>query len=385
MPKSFSIQLHDVRLSLIWTTTFSDLLCNPPSPDAPMAFLGRRSMYAEKFEQILAAPKKSRGWAAPWPPSGRIHFWTYYLKLRCPHTLSGNTAWNALVPLRTELPIKVRADDMPGRFMLEGFAYPFGIGLIISVYCQDTYKLPEMTQILIDFVNQRNKLKVTWPQEGRSISLPIRQLANEHILMHLREVVLGQKKIVDMLESRLFTVLTVVKATGTEHLQYEPVVSGGDIHRALHALASWSTAWKSETLPALDTVIVPPDRLKQRSEGSALYTQKRGRALWFPGLFAPSTGKIRTLACYHRNSTLAALQTEMLAGMVIQVSEQLDLLSHSEPYHDCVRHATQKLRQLYVGSPSTYRSYSLRLQIEQNGWCPAINRLCDYFNMVPLS
>jgi hypothetical protein len=119
--------------------------------------------------------------------------------------------------------------------------------------------------------------------------------------------------------------------------------------------------------------------------GDVLYRRPRGRAIWFPGQFTLPGGVLHTLSNYHRNLVFASLQIESLGGLVMHAARELDRTSSSEPYSDCVRHAAVLLGGLYSGAKWTYRTASAPAQIVDNGWIADINKVRDYFCLLPLS
>jgi hypothetical protein len=381
------IRIHDVRLSFIWVKTFLDLLKAPQLPALPLSFLGRRSTYAHEFERALAGQPVPGDLTPPWPKTGKHFFWTYYLKRRSPHHLSGNKAWSALVPLRGPVPATVALPDEGWRLTAESFVYPCGIGLVISATYRGDAALFELVKAASALAKKRRQLHVEWHTPGSPQVPPKLNLGKfaDAALDRLRRAAWrpqSERNRRDTAEP--FTVATVVHGSGVD--PEEAVAQDEDVHRALEALTSWKDIDQGVVLPDLSN---PDVNLPKSctSKGGVLYARTRGRAVWFPGLFrlAPDT-KLHSLGCYHRNLVLVSLQVESLAGLMLRVTEHLEDLTLSEPLADCARHAAIILGQLYKGAPSTYRSYSPRAQIEQNkAWLEAINAVRDYFNLAPLA
>jgi hypothetical protein len=376
------VHIYDMRLSFIWTETFLHLLSDPMLPGAPMAFLGRRSSYAQRFEQVLHSRPAPGNLEPPWPKTGKHFFWTYYLKGRPPTYVSGNKAWNALVPFRVAVPTTIKAPDEPWRFVLEAFLYPHGLGLVVTATYHDTITLQEMVEKARQ-IQREDGLNVKWDDGDHSESLNLGAFADKGRAV-LRKAALGPGIVSDVFPSpKPFTVFTVVRGAGVDPATKTP--NGGDVHRALEAITTWSPDWQTAQLPDLADLSVNLHIREESAAGSVLYGRERGRAVWFPGLFTLEPGTSQhSLACYHRNLVLVSLQVESMAGLVVQTAEQIEKTSLSEPHSDCARHAAAVLGQLYRGTPSTYRSWSPRTQIEQNNYMADLNKVRDLFGMIPL-
>src|SRR5262245_38912270 len=115
-----------MRLSLIWTHTYLDLLRDGVPETAPMRFLGRASTFASRFAALPAPGIKSAQLSVPWPrPSGH-YFWTYYLEGKRPGDLTGEQAWKQGVPFRGPALATLSAATTNERVLVEAFYYPHG-------------------------------------------------------------------------------------------------------------------------------------------------------------------------------------------------------------------------------------------------------------------
>lgn len=70
------IEIHDIRLSLIWVETFPDLLAESAPTEAPLAFLGHDSTYEPQFERLLQDDRTriEPNLALPWTNLSHQHF-----------------------------------------------------------------------------------------------------------------------------------------------------------------------------------------------------------------------------------------------------------------------------------------------------------------------
>lgn len=375
------IQIHDLRLSFIWTETCLDLIRDVESPGtgiAPLAFLGRRPSYARRFEEALEGGNVPLDLEAPWPrPSGQ-YFWTYYLEGCTPGRVSGVRAWKALVPFRGEVPATVEAPWLqPGRLTLEGYFYPHGLALVVTASCRSALTPGEAVEKAFE-IRRTKRYSVEWPSREGSDVLALDALASRALFELRRRSFLFAG--VDDRSVTPFSVTTVVQGEGVDP-GAQPQ-RGGKVQRMLEAVTTWWPTWRYDELPELENATL---KIRRAPPSHVLYGHKRGRAVWFPALFTQKGGDLHSLSCYHRNLVLASLQVESLSGLVAVTAKQIDegawlAASHQE----CARRAAGILGRMY-GGVATYKSWSPRVQIEQNDLVPVVNRVRDYLDMSPLS
>jgi hypothetical protein len=373
------IQIHDLRLSFIWTETFLDLIRAPDSGAAPFAFLARRSWYSQRFEQALGGGDVPGDLEQPWPrPSGQ-YFWTYYLEGSTPGHITGVRAWKALVPFRGGFPATVSAPWLgPGRLMLEGYFYPHGVALVLTSACLSSLTLEEAVGKAFE-VRRTGRFEVDWRGRAGSEPLSLDALAGKG-LTALRTRAFGEGAAPGDRSVTPFTVATVVRGSGVD--PGAPLEEGGAVHRALEALTTWRPTWQYDVLPELSAVSLA---IRTAPPSHVLYGCGRGRAVWFPALFAREGGDLRSLSCYHRNLVMASLQVESLGGLVSATARQIRGGTALSPAHrECARRAAGILGRLH-GGVETYKSSSPPAHIEQNDLIPPLNRVRDYFNMPPVS
>jgi len=115
-----------------WKARYGEL-CKSYSDD-PKTLVRKRAELEQEFQgqlnhlDLLAPP-----W--PWLKRGDYHhFWRYYFENVEPNGISGAQAWEFLVPLRVNVPVKVGspwpADGPKCRVMVEGFFYPNGVAVV---------------------------------------------------------------------------------------------------------------------------------------------------------------------------------------------------------------------------------------------------------------
>lgn len=357
------VAIRDLRVSFIWVETSFDLLRDAQPSGAPMPFLGRSHLYAAQFAAMPA------GLGAPWPKPSKHNFWRNYLQCD-PFKMEPSQAWRFLVPFR-KVPLPVGGAVASQRVAAEGFFYPHGIGLVVTV--TDTAERKLFDAVAASFLFRTDSsVVIADPKGGRAVTLD--QCADECFDV-LRAAAFGAAAVGGVRSLNPFTVATVVRGEGAG-----PLVAGGPVHRALEAWTGWHTSWQTDTLTDPAKAVVAT-----RGGGSrALYASRRGRAVWFPERF---TVPGRALSCYHRNLALTSLQVESLGAAVtrtLAVSGGADLTSLSVHHHESVGHASDMLARFYGGPETMYRGWSAPRQITDGDLVTPINKLRDLMSKPPL-
>jgi hypothetical protein len=368
------LEIHNMRFSFIWTDTVLDLLAAPLPPNAPLAFLGRRSTYAEQFEAVQGGAQ-AKDIQLPWLEAGRQFFWLYYLERRTLTDLGGDQAWKALVPLRGKVPITVHTAWTPSPLVLEAFYYPYGLVFILTVRCREHLTLEQAVEKAFELRRGR-EFHTTWGDTGASEDFSLDGLGDK-VLTVLRKGAFGPHASASAQSVKPFSVVTIVKGAGVDPGQ--PTPDGGEIHRALEAMTSWQPTWKYDTLPPLADVSL---HIRRSPVSHLLYGHDRGRVVWFPGLFIPRARGLHSLACYHRNLVLASMQVESLGGLLSETARQIQAGTPLSATHkECAKRAAVMMGLLYAGHSSTYRSWSPRVQIEHNNLVADVNQVRQDFSL----
>lgn len=443
-------RISELRLSFAWTETFQTVFDRPPNGDLPqqtLAFLGNRAKFIAAFENVRqrqsdleskpnepeAAPIRAHAEAdctetksesppagkgsatslsMPWPRLSRNyshHFWQYYLENVDPRGLSGEKAWQYLVPLRVQFPIGLGApwpNAVPKcKVFLDGLVYPHGIAVVVMVRLlfkrlsgsvTDPQNggtgtgvgVPLLMERALD-IRANGHFEVTIAGERQDLKLD--SLAGA-VLDHLRRETLGTAEPQGNRLNEPLTVATVVRGTGGDPTM--PITENSDLHKVLEGLCSWRADWKThplQTTPKKSTLLLagPPD-------GHVVYHLARGRAVWMPGLFSTDSGRDEhRLSCYHRNLTWVTLQTEMLAQAS---SIYADYLERDPPpdvapptdLQSLARFAAIRLGCLFStekskGRKQTYNSASPRAYLNENGYEETIKQVRATFKLSPLA
>jgi hypothetical protein len=369
-------RIHEFRLSVIWIETLLDLLEGAAS-QAPASFLGNRFAYSPQFDAPSSGAGGRLSLERPWPVTQGKSFWGFYYEDERPlETIGGKQAWQGVTPFRRRLG-QLQPDWQDARLVREGFLFPHGLAFVVTLTQRGDFDLTQTGDAALEF---RRKPKSYSDPHGTT-SIRLDDMAAK-ALSELRAAAFGPTAKVGRQPSEPFTVFTVIRGSNVDPTV--PVADGGDIHRLLDGVTGWSPAWASANPPALAKQQLPVR--KGAAAGDVLYGRSRGRAVWFPGSFTRPGGEIRSLSCYHRNLALASLQVESLGGLARETARKLregEDWSKEDDLKIVARNAVNTLGRLY-GGRSTYRSWSLRAQMEQNGLVPDINATRADLNIEPL-
>ena len=361
------MQIAQLRLSLIWTESFPHLLDDVARVNPNYAFLGQSTQYIERFERVQKDVRQvpfrrvaMGDLHPPWPGPWGQRFWLYYLAGRTPGLVSGATAWNALVPFRGRTPVDISARWLQGSLYHETFYYPHGIAFVLTANIRParTMSLGETVKAARD-VRRDRRFRVSFGDSEESLTA---ERVAEHVLAHTRSSVLAAETPRPDRIWEPFTIVTVITGTGVDLEKPTPLKTVG----ALDAMTSWRRGANTGSSPKLsDANRLPPGA--PDSVPDLVFAGHRGRAVWFPQLFA-SNQKRKALSCFHRNLTLLTVQVESLGGLIRLASRHLEA-GDDIPVrmHECVFNALRELDDLDEGRRnSTYRSHSPHHQLESN-------------------
>jgi len=365
-----------VRVSFAWIQPKLDLLAEQPLPNAPMRFLGRDDTFGAQFE-LAQNGQQPNGLEPPWPkPAGQL-FWTHYLEGSEPGSIRGTESWRALVPLRLKLAAYFELPQLKLTVFTEGFLYPHGLGLGITVELTERQPIETVVNALIDL--QQKRRLVPPGAQGRGGSLKLGDYAAQ-CLSKLRADAFGDSAAARRVTlDQPFSIATILRATDVD--VNAPIVDQGPVHRELEALTRWSPTWQADSpLPPFAKRRIPTRGNSPPSH--ALYASKRGRVIWFPAYFGQPGAP--NLSCYHRNLFYACLQVESLSALSSAAAQRIAAGIALSPWQsDCAKRAAGILGRLYAGANSTYRSMSVKLHIDENQK-NEINDNRQYFGMPTL-
>ena len=357
-----AVRISELRASFIWAETILAPLAAAAPGAAPLAFIGDRGAYEARFDALCSQGVLDLGnglvLERPWPkPYGQVFWYTFFGKRIALKDVRGALAWKQLIPLRWQIQWPITAARWPGTLGLEAFFYPHGVALVATAHATGQRFTPSQMAEALLAVRRAAQFTIQWP-DAAAETLPLNALA-DRTLERLRALVLDGATAVWRADQEPFSIVTIVRGTGSAG---QAPAKGGALHRALHALATWSESYRQDTPARLDEARVAG--VASEPEGHIVYGTRRGRVVWLPALFArPSK-----LACYHRNLVFAALTVESLGGLLARSAATLE---QRQPLparqRDCAQRAGGIIGRMRGKVQEMYHTGGAAKQIEQNG------------------
>lgn len=350
--------IHELRLSHIQFERFDTLI---PS-DAPLGVMGKPKEYEDQLRQFAKGSQDCL-WTLPWKTVGKDweryqRFWIRYLDGDLLNNVDATKAWRNLVPFR----VRAFGRTVNGNCSVEGYFYPHGVAAVINFYIKGIEKtLSQTVELALDAL-EIDTYDIEWFPRAQTHEVT-KDLTTEKIsaeaLQRLRQIALGPDHQLAGKFVEGLTVVTVIDGVAGDDAK---LYRDSDLHRALEVLCTWAGS--------LDAISpkCPPQSASERRQGDVLYLCQRGKVVWFPDRFQHTENLRRNekknakLNCYHRNLTLATLQTESLLNL-------LDLVNgapHPIPQilQTLGQYAADQIAFLHTGNNKTYRSRGPWHQIE---------------------
>lgn len=365
------MKITEIRFSFLQVKCLSQPLSALTRPKIPFGFLLSGPDYQQQFAAAVAGQGPCQ---PPWRGGYGKLFWKYYIQKK---PASPKDLWRALVPLTYELEDAVAADWLPGKISARVYLNPWGIGVVVDVDASGSLTLDEAVKLAFQ-VKLENKYRTSIGGVERQVGL---DGLFEVLLSAIRAEVYGDGVSAGQ-SGALFSIVTVIDAADADASQPPP--EGLELHKAMDGLVRWNKSWNI-TVP--EELADSRIETKQAPASHVLYGGRRGRFVWFPASFRSVASYKNTLTCYHQNLTVASLQTESLCRLAKDGADRLEanpsLASTSVSYQSCARLAAGLLGRLSGGTFDTYRSHSLREQIDKV-YRDQVNAIRDYFKMPPL-
>src|SRR5208282_3708205 len=208
------INIKNLRLSWVWTETFSDLLLSNPTIKSRLGVLGTEAGYSGVYER---AQRGQDGLSLPWDTSKTKRcpqlFWKFYLENHDPNEVAPEDTWKKLVPVREALPCKITADWLPGKSWMECFHYPHGLGFVFSVQIKKELSLENTLEKALE-LSWDGEFHLVWP-DGNVDQAGLLQLCSE-AFDRWSTLTFGKQANQGIRSSKPFTVATVVQGTGVD-------------------------------------------------------------------------------------------------------------------------------------------------------------------------
>ncbi len=367
------IKINEIRLSLIWFAPFKGIIDDA----APMAFLSSRDDYIELFTKTQ---NNETSYSLPWGNGSGAHFWQHYFSQKDLANVSSRVAWQRIAPLCLTPMLSVeRSKESACRISIDDFIYPHGIAVMLTLGLRGVFSLEDAVENLMLY---RNDFQFkTHDSSNQIYDLNLNQIADME-LSRLWKTVLGINTPKKMPPAEPFSLTTIID--GEADTTNVIIPENSETHRALEALCRFSVSWKENPLHPLDSNTCIDFKAKNYTPAcNMIYGLKRARVLWFPEYFVKPDKKKRCtkLGCYHRNLSLASLQTESLINLTTLIYPHIENGSFiPEPSGGFSKKAAGLIGRIYGGvQDETYRSGSLRKQIDDSGMVNIINRVRESF------
>lgn len=371
-----SFEIQDLRVAFLFFEVWLDPFLIPSkqrgwvSPD--------RKRWSETFDTI--ARRGGHGHLTfPWSDRADYGSWADYFEEEEPSKIGARRAWSLLVPFRTRRLSVVKPLIPSGRAWVEAFVYPHSVEAVVNL----ALSVPLTLEGAVESVaNLREKKMFVLPSEdGNTLRLRLSEVAERAIKEARVDLAKRAPQSRVIWDPNPFEVVSVVRATG----QLPSMDDGGPVHKALHSFSGGSGRVGNAKLQRF---LIKEGSMSKRD---LFYGRQRGRAVWFPEYFRPTTATgardPHFLGRFHRRLVLASVQTESLLGPLVAVDERLRSGHGSTlPYwlRACAKNAAGTIGRIYGGKLWTEHTGSLRGQIEQIDrglvWA-ASNRVRDYFDM----
>jgi hypothetical protein len=358
-------QITNFRLSFIWIEIVPSVLSKEVPLEEPYGFLGHLGKYAQAFDECQAH-KGVRGLSLPWLKAQGQRYWKFYFGGQNAGDMTGAEAWKKQVPFRASLPSRITSIEKEMRVTFEVFYAPCGLALVANAYYRGTALAPlEMAALAQRVRNQFRFINPEAPTSGRSLD------ANAVFALELaRHHAFGQVKGFAGC-NQAFSIATIVQGSGVDG--DKQLQLGSPEHRALAAMSDWNPKYATMGFDANALKRAAPPKPKALSD--LIYTAEKGRAIWLPREFATSSPRRTSrLCCFHRNLTLASVQTLLLGEFVDWVAVmKRDSTSVAPLLIERAKPAARLLEFFAAGDAHTYRSNSVSALIADAKWQSSID------------
>jgi hypothetical protein len=361
------------RLTFIWTETILDAFTGKlPASQAGLPCAVGADAYKSWFDAAQANwPERAKP-TPPWPAHRHQNFWARYLQAgESLKGVTGAVAWRNAVPVLLPAPFDV-AFDGDARVHAEGLAHPWGVTFVLNI------SWPRFPGTLADVTRE-----VVETRRGKRFVLGGQKVTLDRVgaegLTHLREQVMGPGHAGPRTPEPL-SIFAAIRGEGTRD-DLDPSTNE-DVHRLVQASTSFSQTYDWDALVVLDSGRVAGRKYQPSSH--IVFGSQRGRAIWGPAYLAKTHVKA-TVGCQLRNLVFASAQTESLARFAAETMEHVSRGGRvAGDLEAAARRAMAVLGQLYLGKDSTYKTGSVKAQVDANGFKPAIEQLRARLGLEPL-
>lgn len=357
------MKVKKLKVSFIWTKTFFQLFDKPLPSGAAFPFPVTAPDYRNT---VISLSSQKSSWTNPWTIDEKKTkmcnwFWKYYFNGIDPVSsnpaTTANHAYRCRVPFRKSLNNSIsfawpKSSNSRNSISFEGYLYRHGVTLIATAYI--FYCSTPEEAIELAFSIRYDSCYSIESEKRKSLTA---------VSMHLLESLCKDVGVTVSYDAQPFAIVALDMDPSNNTNQ--AVAQNDDVHRILHALASFDRQWKTiAVLPDLGKHKIP---VKNEHSDDMLYGTELSRVLWFPRMFSNLNQNKRdySLLWYYRNLLIATMQVMSLSNFLVRAQDDFNIQTNTSLTNYSKDVATI-LREFEMGSEKTYRSRSLERQIHDN-------------------
>lgn len=380
-----AILLHQVRISYVFSSVVPGLAAPPKRAVIVPGFLTPVS-YDRVFGQARSSATGSPAgtWPGitgafpltlPWLGAGSAqgdisNFWYRSLRTRSYRDASSAQAWQAQVPLRPRLPVKVTSAQPSVRVAVEALCHPLANTVTVSLTCRGTDDPRGWAERVAGYERDLRLELADEAGTARSITATASVLLDRLAASRGAWPPGAEDRGTDP-----FVVISLVEGSGSD--EDCALAEGNDVHRFLACLAE-REGWAGVARPGP----LSEHGLRGRAwrSGGVLFAVDRVRVVWAPYRFRAS-GRCRWLGCYHHNLTLCSTLVAAWIGNVRWAAEMIRSGSAVTRGFELVERSSRLLAFLYGAqerSDVVYRTRSAAAQIAHSGVCGDLTEVRNY-------
>jgi hypothetical protein len=297
-----SLTIRDVRIACLGVE--ANMAPLNGKGGGPLQVIGQKVGYEDLFDKARDEQDGLRlPWAAATPKASQ--FWKYYVTERLQEGEEAgwsSIARNALVPLRRKVDLPVLELPAPTRrSFVETYVWQTGVGVCWNAWINKaSLSITDLVGLLDQIRN--GTVDVRSSADGTVTRVGLKALYNESLDRILSETLGALVK----QDNRSDPMLVVTMVAG--HLEDDT--------------ASARTAAREELFDALENALDKrPAKIDgdTRGDDQTVYAASGLLLAWNPK-FLLKQGRVRKLACLHRNLVQSSLQAEMLARSSVRLS-----------------------------------------------------------------
>jgi hypothetical protein len=298
-------------------------------------------------------------WHSPWLDDDSYNY--YWARNLGPNyrAATADRAWKRQVPLREAAPLTLTT-SLPGvTLKSDGFLFPCGTGVTVQAEIGGPLNAAGLLG-LVEKLASDKVIITAGSTQPRALAAVLSTL-----LEGIEQQVLGA---IDSAATGGITPTAIAAVTASSGWPAAPIGQGDPVHRLLEGLCLTSAAPLTGTVSDLGTAMVAG---AHRRPGTIRYSVGGNCAIWLPEFTTQHDSK--RIICYHRNLTIATMQTSVLLDAVRLAAQPGG--TFGEDVKATMRPVVNVLGLLYGKVSDMYASAVVRNQINDSGLVAEIGQL----------